>query len=131
MGNLSCDHSPFIYRHLVRRFFIKTLIIVSISINIHRPHVCDPLSSYISLVNNSIGPITPYWSTLINYPHLYLDQLIKDRFNPIDRLSCYPVGCQAIPRTLGDMKYIRTHLWKLYAIDYHVCIILYLHETYE
>ena len=54
-------------------FFIKTLIIVSISTNIHRPYVCDPLGLYISLVNNSIDQITPYWSTLINYPHPHID----------------------------------------------------------
>ena len=54
-------------------FFIKTLIIMSISINIHKPHVCDPLGPYISLVNNSIDQITPYWSTLINYPHPHID----------------------------------------------------------
>ena len=54
-------------------FFIKTLIIMSISTNIHRHYVCDPLGPYISLVNNSIDQITPYWSTLINYPHPYID----------------------------------------------------------
>ena len=54
-------------------FFIKTLIIMSISTNIHRPYVCDPLGPYISLVNNSIDQITPYWSTLINYPHPHID----------------------------------------------------------
>ena len=40
---------------------------MSISTNIHKPYVCDPLGPYISLVNNSIDQITPYWSTLINY----------------------------------------------------------------
>ena len=54
-------------------FFIKTLIILSISTNIHRPYMCDPLGPYISLVNNSIDQITPYWSTLINYLHQYRD----------------------------------------------------------
>ena len=44
-------------------FFIKTLIIMSISTNIHRLYLCDPLSPYISLVNTSINQITPYWST--------------------------------------------------------------------
>ena len=53
--------------------FIKTLIIMSITTNIHRPYVCDPLSPYISLVNNSIDQITPYRSTLINYPHPHID----------------------------------------------------------
>ena len=72
-GTLSCGRSRFIYRYLVSRFFIKTLIIKFISTNIHRPYVCDPLGPYISLVNNSIGPITPYWSTLINYPHQHID----------------------------------------------------------
>ena len=54
-------------------FLIKTLIIMSISTNIHKPFVCDPLGLYISLVNNSIDQITPYWSTLINYPHPHID----------------------------------------------------------
>ena len=48
-------------------FSLKILIIISIFTNIHRPYVCDPLVLYISLVNNSIDPITPYWSTLINF----------------------------------------------------------------
>ena len=64
---------PPIYRHLVYRFFIKTLIIMSIFINNHRPYVCDPLGLYISLVNNSISPIIPYWSTLINYIYQPID----------------------------------------------------------
>ena len=63
MGSLSCGRSPPIYRHVVCGFFIKTLIIMSISPNIHRPYVCDSLGPYISLVNNSIGLITHYWST--------------------------------------------------------------------
>ena len=54
-------------------FFIKTLIIMSISTNIYKPYVCDPLGPYISLVNNSINQITSYWSTLINYLHLHID----------------------------------------------------------
>ena len=54
-------------------FFIKTLIIMSISTKIHRPYVCDTLGPYISLVNNCIDQITPYWSTLINYPHAHID----------------------------------------------------------
>ena len=54
-------------------FFIKTLIIMSISTNIYKPYVCDPLGPYISLVNNSIDQITPYWPTLINYPHPHID----------------------------------------------------------
>ena len=83
---------------------------MSISTNIHRPYVCDPLGPYISLINNSIDQITSYWSTFINYSHQHIDELIKDLFNPINRLSCQPVGCQAIPRTLGDMKYVITHL---------------------
>ena len=61
MDTLSCGHSPSIYRHLVCEFFIKTLIIMSISTNIHRLYVGDPLGSYISLVNNYIGPKTPYF----------------------------------------------------------------------
>ena len=73
MGTLSRGRSISIYRHLVCGFFIKTLIIISISTNIHRPYVCEPLGPYISLVNNSIGPITSYWSTLINYPYQHID----------------------------------------------------------
>ena len=73
IGTLSCGLSPPISRHLANRFFIKTLIILSIYTNIHGRYVCDPLGPYISLVNNSIGPITSYWSTLINYSHLRID----------------------------------------------------------
>ena len=117
IGNWSCGRSPPIYRHLVWGFFIKTLIIMSISTNIHRLYVCDPLGPYISLVNNSIDQITPYWSTIINYPYPHIDLLIEDRFNLIDRLSCQPVRCQATPRTVGDIGYVRTHLWNLSVID--------------
>ena len=39
-------------------FFIKTLIIMSISTNIDKPYVCDPLGPYISLINNSIDQVT-------------------------------------------------------------------------
>ena len=60
VGTLSCGRSPLIYRHLVCGFLIKTLVIISIPINIHRPYVCDPLGLYIFLVNNSIDQITPY-----------------------------------------------------------------------
>ena len=42
-------------------FFIKTLIIMCTSTNIHKPYVCDSQGPYISLVNNSIDQITPYW----------------------------------------------------------------------
>ena len=38
---------PPIYRHLVWGFFIKTLIIVSICTNIHRPYVCDLMSRFL------------------------------------------------------------------------------------
>ena len=77
MGTLSCGRSPLICRHLICRFFIKTLIIISISTNIYRPYVCDPLGLYISLVNNSIGPITPNWSTLIVYTHhIFIDFIL-------------------------------------------------------
>ena len=54
-------------------FFIKTLIIMSISTNIHKPYVCDPQGPYISLVKNFIDQITPYWSTLINYLYPHID----------------------------------------------------------
>ena len=46
---------------------------MSISTNINRPYVCDPLGLYLSLVNNSIDQITLYWSTLINYQHPHID----------------------------------------------------------
>ena len=54
-------------------FFIKIIIIMSISTAIYKPYVCDPLGPYISLVNKSTDQITPYWSTLINYPHPHID----------------------------------------------------------
>ena len=46
---------------------------MSTSTNIHRTYVCDPLGPYITLVNNFIDLITPYWSNLINYPHPHID----------------------------------------------------------
>ena len=111
------------------RFLIKTIIIMSISINIHRPYVCDLLGQYISLVNNSIDQITSYWSTLINYQHQHMDELINHKFKPIDKLSCQLIRCQTTRCTLGDMEYVRTLSWNLSIIGYHVCIILYPHET--
>ena len=69
MDTLSCGCSPPIYIHWVCEFFIKILIIISLSTNIHRPYMSDPLGPYISLVNNSIDQITPYWLTLINYSY--------------------------------------------------------------
>ena len=36
-STLSCDHSLPIYRHFICKFFIKTLIIMSISTSIYRP----------------------------------------------------------------------------------------------
>ena len=65
MGTLSYGRSLSIYKNLVCGHSIQTIIIMSISTNIHRTYVCDPLGPYISLVNNFIDPITPYWSTLI------------------------------------------------------------------
>ena len=65
MGTLSYGHSLLIYRYLVNEFFIKTLIIITISTNIYIIYVCDPLDLYISLVNNSIDQITSYWSILL------------------------------------------------------------------
>ena len=64
MGTLCCGHSLPIYRYLVCDFLIKTLIIISISTNMHRLDVCVPIGSYISLVSKSIDSITYYW--LIN-----------------------------------------------------------------
>ena len=60
IGNLNYGYSSPIYRYLVCGFFIKTLIIMSISTNIHITYMCDPLGSYISLVNNFIDLITGY-----------------------------------------------------------------------
>ena len=75
MCALSYGHSLPIYRHFVYGFFlfIKNLVIISISTNNQRPCECDPLSPCISLVNNFIDQINPYWSTLINYPHHHID----------------------------------------------------------
>ena len=73
ISTFSCGCSSLIYRHLVQGFFIKTLIIMFITTNIHRPYVCDPLGPYILLCNNYIDPITPYWLTLVNYPHQHID----------------------------------------------------------
>ena len=80
------------------------------STNIHRPYIYDVLGLYISLVNNSVDQIILYWSTSIKYPNQYINQLIKNQFNPIDKCSCQPVGCQVILRTLRDMEYIITFL---------------------
>ena len=41
-------------------FIEKIIKIMSISTNIYRPYVYCSLYSYISSVNNSIDPITPY-----------------------------------------------------------------------
>ena len=68
----------------------------------------DPLGPYISLVNNSIGPITSYWLTFINYLYQQIDQLMKNRFNRIEKSRCVCVRCQAISYTLGDIEYIIT-----------------------
>ena len=114
---MSCDDSRLIYKHWVCGFFIKPIIIIFISINIHRPYKCDPLGPYISLVNNFIDPITPYCSTLIYYLHQHIDLLIKDQLNLIDRLSCQPIECHATSYTLGDMKNIRTPLCGLTVDD--------------
>ena len=57
MGTLSYCCSIIIYRHYICRFFTKILIIMSISTNIYRPYVCDPLGPYISLVNKSVDLI--------------------------------------------------------------------------
>ena len=56
MGTLSCGPSPPICIHLMYiYFYIKTLIIMSISTNINKIYVCDPLGLYILLVNKYIG----------------------------------------------------------------------------
>ena len=73
MGTLSCGFPPPIYRHLVCGYFIKILIIMSISTNIHTPYMCHPLGPYISIVNNSINSPKSYWSTLINYLYQHID----------------------------------------------------------
>ena len=97
-----------------------------ISTNIHKPSASDPLGPYISLVHNSINQITLYCSTLINYPHQHIDQLMKDRFNPIDRFSSQTVGCQAMSHTLGVMEYIRTPFME--PVHHQLsCIYIILH----
>ena len=68
MGTLSCLFL-LTYKYLVCEFFIKTLIIMSIYTDIYRPYVYDPLGLYISLVNDFIDLIKPYWSNFINYLH--------------------------------------------------------------
>ena len=64
---------PLFYWHLICEFFIKTLIIMSNSTDIHRPYVCDPLDPHISLVNDLIDPTTPYCSTFIYYLYQRID----------------------------------------------------------
>ena len=73
MGIVSCGRSSPISRQLEYRFFIKNIVIMSISTNIHRPYVCVPLGSYISLVNKSIDQIISYRSTLIDYTPQHID----------------------------------------------------------
>ena len=73
MGILSCGFSPPICRHFVCGLFIKILIIMSISISVYRPYLCDLIGPYISLVNNSIDPITSNWLTFINYIYQQID----------------------------------------------------------
>ena len=51
----------------------KTLIIISLTTNIHIPYGCDPLDLYILLVNNFIDPITPCFLIFINYLNQYRD----------------------------------------------------------
>ena len=65
MVTLSCGRSPPIYRYFIYEFFIKILIIIFISTNIYTPYGCDPLGQYITLVNNSIDPITPFCQYLL------------------------------------------------------------------
>ena len=60
MDTLNCDYSPPIYIYWVYEIFIKTLIIMFISINVHIPYVCNPLGPCISLVSNSIDLIMSY-----------------------------------------------------------------------
>ena len=52
---------------------------------------------------------------------------IKNQFE----MSRQPGGCQATPRALRDMEYIRTLSWNLAIIGYCVRIILHPHETHE
>ena len=54
-------------------FCIKTLIIMSIFTNIHKPYVCDPIYPYISQVDNPIDPITSYCLTFMNYLYQYIN----------------------------------------------------------
>ena len=73
MGTFICSHSLPIYSHFVYRIFIKTLIIIYMFTNIHRPYMSDTLGPYISLVNNSIDLIVSYCLTLFNYLHREID----------------------------------------------------------
>ena len=57
IDTLRCNRSFLIYRDWVCEIFTKTRRITSLSINVYRPYVCDPLGLYISLVNNFIDPI--------------------------------------------------------------------------
>ena len=57
INTLRCGYFSFIYRHWVSEFLIKALTIMSISTNIYRPYVYDPLSLPISVVNYSINLI--------------------------------------------------------------------------
>ena len=59
MDTLSFGNYSPIYRHLVCGFFIKALINISIFTNIHISDMCNLISPYISLVNNSIDQIIP------------------------------------------------------------------------
>ena len=49
----------------------------------------------------------------------------------IDKLSCQPMGSQTTPHTLKDIECVRTPSWSLLIIDYHLSIILHLHESHE
>ena len=60
MGTLSYDCARPIYIHFVCEIFIKTFIIIFISIIVHRLYMCDILDLYISLVNKSIDLIMLY-----------------------------------------------------------------------
>ena len=104
---------------------------MSRSTNAQRPYVYEALGSYISVVNNSIHIITPYWSKFINYLHQKIDLLIKDEFYPINTSNCEPIGFQTILCTPWDKDYIRTLLQKIVITSYHACIILHLHKTHE
>ena len=63
--------------------------------------------------------------------YIYIYILIKDRFNPINKLSCQPVGCQATSHALRDIECMRTFIYNLPFIGYDTFILFFSRETSE